>query len=176
MDVFEAIQKRKSVRNYEQKPVSKETLQKILDAGRSAPSAGNLQPWHFVVVTDPEKRKALSKGVYAKFLQQTPVVVVLCGDEKASPHWYVVDVALAGENMVLAATAEGLGTCWIGSFDEADVKDQLNIPGNLRVVAMLSVGYAQEKESLSTRVFRMVRRQKTEEDVVSWETYGAKTV
>lgn len=172
MDVFEAIQKRRSTRSYEAKPLSKETLGVVLEAGRLAPSAKNIQPWHFIVVTDQEKRKALSKGTYAKFLSEVPAVIVLCGDENASPDWYIVDVALAGENMVLAATNEGLGTCWVGSFDEKDVQNQLGIPTNLRVVALMAIGYAKEKESIAQRILSLVQRRKTLREITSWEMYG----
>lgn len=116
MDVFEAVQKRHSVRSYESTPVSDEKLDRILEAARLAPSAGSIQPWHFVVVTDREKREAMAKsGRYARFLAESPVTIVGCGDQKASPNWYTVDVAIAMQNMVLTATAEGLGTCW-GKF------------------------------------------------------------
>ena len=125
MDTFEAITKRKSVRAYEATPVPKETLEKILEAARLAPSAARVQPWHFIVVTEAEKRKELSKGMFAKFLAEAPMVIVACGDTKASPDWCYIDVAIAVENMVLAATNEGLGTCWIGSFDEGQVKKLL---------------------------------------------------
>jgi nitroreductase len=174
MDVFEAIQKRKSNRSFELTTVSKETLEKLLEAARLSPSAKNIQPWHFIVVTDAQKRKALSKGLFAKFLTDTPAVMVLCGDQAASPHWYVVDVALAGENMVLAATAEGLGTCWVGSFDEKDVKTLLGIPENLRVVALLAVGYAKEKISITAKMIHFIRRRKTLSEIASWEVYGQK--
>jgi nitroreductase len=174
MDVFEAIQKRKSVRSYEPKPVPKDVLEKLLEAARLSPSAKNVQPWHFIVVTEAEKRKALSRGVYAKFLAETPAVIVLCGDEKASPDWYVVDVALAGENMVIAGTAEGLGTCWVGSFDEENVKALLGIPESLRVVALLAVGYAKDKVSIKTKVIQFIRRRKTLGEIASWEVYGRK--
>ncbi|MCW4010516.1 MAG: nitroreductase family protein [Candidatus Bathyarchaeota archaeon] len=172
MDVFEAVQKRKSQRSYTSKPVPRATLEKLLEAARLSPSAKNIQPWHFVVVTDPEKRKALSKGLYAKFLKDVPAVIVLCGDEPASPEWYVVDAALAGENMVMAATAEGLGTCWVGSFDENNVKWLLGIPERMRVVALLAVGYAKEKVSITTRVIQFLRRRKALDEISSWEVYG----
>jgi nitroreductase len=172
MDVFEAIQKRKSSRSYESKPIPKETLEKLLEAARLSPSAKNIQPWHFIVVTDADKRKALSKGLYAKFLSDTPAVIVLCGDQKASPDWYVVDVALAGENMVIAATAEGLGTCWVGSFDEGEVKELLEIPEYLRVVALMAVGYAKDKASIKSKVIQFIRRRKTLSEIASWEVYG----
>jgi nitroreductase len=172
MDVFEAIQKRKSNRNYETAKIPKATLEKLLDAARLSPSAKNIQPWHFIIVTDAEKRKVLSKGLFAKFLNDAPVIIVLCGDQKASPDWYIVDVALAGENMVLAATAEGLGTCWVGSFVEKDVKALLGVPDNLRVVALLAVGYSVEKVSMAAKILHLVRRRKSLNEIASWEMYG----
>jgi len=172
MDVYEAIEKRKSIRNYEPTPVPKEKIEKILEAARLAPSASNLQPRHFIVVTDAEKRKALSGGMFAKFLRQSPVVIAACGDEKTSPKWYAIDVAIAVENMVLAATGEGLGTCWIGSFDESQVKAVLKIPSNLRVVVLLAVGYPSDKESLTSKVLRIVRKRKSLDEIVSVEEYG----
>jgi len=108
MDVFEAVQERRSIRAYQDKPVPREILEKILEAARLAPSARNAEPWHFIAVTSSEKRKALSGGRFAKFLTQTPIVIVACGDKEASPDWYAIDVALAVENMVLTATNEGL--------------------------------------------------------------------
>ena len=125
MDVFEAVQERRSIRAYEDKPVEREKLEKILEAGRLAPSARNTEPWHFIAVTDKEKRKTLSKGKFAKFLTQAPLVIVACGDKKASPDWYAIDVSLAVENMVLTAVSEGLGTCCVGSFDEKEVRKRL---------------------------------------------------
>ena len=108
----------------------------------------------------------------AKFLVATPAVIVLCGDEKVSPDWYVVDVALAGENMVIAATAEGLGTCWVGSFEEEKVRRLLEIPKDLRVVALLAVGYAKEETGIKSRVIRFLRKRKALSEIASWEVYG----
>jgi nitroreductase len=172
MDVFEAIEKRRSIRNYEPTPVPREKLEKILEAARLAPSASNVQPRHFIVVTDEEKREALSAGMFAKFLKHTPVVIAACGDEKKSPKWYAIDVAIAVENMVLAATGEGLGTCWIGSFDETKVRNVLKIPGHLRVVVLLAVGYPSGKESLASRALRLIRKRKALEEIVSFEEYA----
>jgi nitroreductase len=172
MNVFEAIEKRRSIRNYETAPVPDEKLQKILEAARLAPSASNVQPRHFIVVTDSERREALSSGMFAGFLKQAPVVIAACGDEKKSPKWYAIDVAIAVENMVLAATGEGLGTCWIGSFDENKVRAILKIPQNLRVVVLLVIGYPSGKESLGSKVFRLVRKRKSLDEIVSIEEYG----
>jgi len=128
LDVFEAIQARKSIRAYQDTPVPREKLERILDAGRLAPSARNTEPWHFITVTETEKRKRLAAGLYAKFVAQAPLAIVVLGDKKASSDWYVVDASLALENMVLAAVNEGLGTCVVGSFKEAEVKELLKIP------------------------------------------------
>jgi len=83
-------------------------------------------------------------------------------------------VALAGENMVIAATAEGLGTCWIGSFEEKDVKELLAVPENFRVVALLAVGYAKEREGVTTKIMHLVRRRKALSEISSWERFGNK--
>jgi nitroreductase len=172
MNVFEAIEKRRSIRSYESTPVPEEKLEKILEAARLAPSASNVQPRHFIVVTDKERRDALAAGMFARFLKQAPVVIVACGDEKKSPKWYPIDVAIAVENMVLAATGEGLGTCWIGSFNENKVRDALRIPENLRVVVLLAVGYPSGKEGLGSKVLRFVRKRKSLDEIVSIEEYG----
>jgi nitroreductase len=172
MDVFEAIEKRRSIRKYDATPVRQEKLEKILEAARLAPSASNVQPRHFIVVTDEERRRALSAGMFAGFLKQAPLVIVACGDEKKSPKWYHIDVAIAVENMVLAATGEGLGTCWIGSFDENKVRAVLKIPEKLRVVVLLAVGYHSGKEGFGSKVFRLVRKRKSLNEIVSIEEYG----
>lgn len=173
MAVFETIQKRHSVRAYLPNHVPKDKLERILEAARLAPSAGNVQPWHFIVVTDIQKRRVLSEGGrFAKFLAEAPVVIVGCGDKEASPKWYVVDMAIAMQNMVLAATGEGLGTCWVGSFNEEQVKRLLNIPEKFGVVALLSVGYHREKLDLTAKAVHFFRRKKKLEKIVSLEEFG----
>ncbi|MGD6853258.1 MAG: nitroreductase family protein [Candidatus Bathyarchaeia archaeon] len=172
MDVFEAVQARKSIRAYQDKPIPRETLERILEAGRLAPSARNVEPWHFIAVTDKEKRKTLSKGLYAKFVASAPLVIVVCGDKKASSDWYVVDASLALENMVLTAVSEGLGTCCVGSFKKSDVKVLLRVPENFEVLVMLTVGYPQEKLDLSSKLLRLVRTRKVLSQVASEEEFG----
>ena len=176
MDVFEAIQKRKSVRAYQSEPIPPEIMERLLEAARIAPSAANFQPWHFIVVTDSEKRKVISKGPYASFVTQAPVVIVGCGDMKASSNWATVDVSIALENTVLAATAEGLGACWIGGFHEDEVKELLKIPEHFKVVALLTVGYPREKVDIGQKLLRLIRRRKTLDEIVSAEEYGVKYV
>lgn len=175
MDVFEAIQTRRSVRAYEPTPIPKEKLDRILEAARLAPSAGNIQPWHFIVVTDPSKRERLARAPFAGFLKEAPVVIVGCGSQKASPKWFMVDVAISMQNMVLAATAEGLGTCWVGSFDEKEVKETLKIPDEYRVVALLAIGYPRRKPDIQSGILHLIRKRKNLEEIVSFEEYGRKT-
>ncbi len=176
MDVFEAAQERKSIRAYQDKPVPREKLEKILEAGRLAPSAKNLEPWHFIAVTDAEKRKALSGGMWAKFLAQAPLVIVACGDKKASPKWYAIDVALAVENMVLTAVSEGLGTCCVGSFNEKEVKAVVKVPENFEVLILLAVGYPGDKIDLSSKLLNLVRTRKSLSEVASEEEYGKRLI
>ncbi|MCX6649229.1 MAG: nitroreductase family protein [Candidatus Bathyarchaeota archaeon] len=171
MEVYEAVQSRKSVRAYEPTPIPKETLNKVLEAARISTSANNRQPWHFILVTDPEKKKALSKGLFAKFVHEAPTVIVACGDEKAS-KWCAVDTAIAVQSMVLVATGEGLGTCWVGSFDEADVKKLLGIPDHLRVIALLPIGYPREKMDLTRALSLAMGKRKALNEIVSQEKYG----
>jgi nitroreductase len=172
MDVFEAVRERRSIRAYIDKPVPSEKLEKILEAGCLAPSAGNIEPWHFIVVTDSEKRKILSKGRFAKFLAQAPVVIVACGDKKSSPNWFAIDVSLAVENMILTAQAEGLGTCCVGSFREAEVKQTVNAPDKYEVIVMLAVGYPKGKLDVASKFLHLMRPRKSLSDVVSEETFG----
>ncbi|MEM2908229.1 MAG: nitroreductase family protein [Candidatus Hadarchaeales archaeon] len=173
MEVLEAIRVRKSSRAYSPAPVPKEKLEKILEAARLAPSAENKQPWYFVVVTDPKHKKQIAKsGRFARFLAECPLVIVGCADCKASPKWYAIDTAIAMQNMVLAATSEGLGTCWVGSFDEELVKSLLKIPDHYKVVALLAVGYPKKKFDLLGRIMHLIRRRKKLQDIVGLEEYG----
>ncbi|MEM1563611.1 MAG: nitroreductase family protein [Candidatus Bathyarchaeia archaeon] len=174
MDVFEAVQARRSVRAYQPTPVPKEKLLRVLEAGRLAPSASNIQPWHFIVVTDAETRGKLAQAPFAKFLKEAPVVIVGCGDQKASPKWFMVDVAIAMQNMVLTATSLGLGTCWVGSFEENNVRQLLKIPENYRVVAFLALGYPRGKFDLTGKVLHLIRHRKPLEKIVSFEEFGRK--
>lgn len=173
MDVFEAAQKRRSTRAYESTFVPEAKLERILEAARLAPSAGNVQPWHFIIVRNREKRETLAKGGrYARFLAESPVVIVGCGDQKASPNWYAVDVAIAMQNMVLTATGEGLGTCWIASFNEDRVRSLLKIPDNFRVIALMALGYPRERLDIEGKILHLVRRKKSTRKILSLDEYG----
>ncbi len=147
MDLFEAIRGRRSVRCFMDRPVEEEKLSRILEAGRLAPSARNLQDWRFVVVRDPATRKRLADAARnQEFVGQAPVVIAACGTSDmimtCGQPAYALDVAIAVDHMTLAAVAEGLGTCWIGAFYEESVKEILGIPEQIRVVALLLLGYS----------------------------------
>ena len=149
MDVYEAIRTRTSMREYKPDAVPQEVLERLLEALRLAPSGKNLQPWRFITVTDEDTRRELVDACRGqKFIAQAPVVLVGCGWEsraysKMGGYWngLPVDVAIAIEHLMLAAAAEGLGTCWIGAFDESAVKKVLAIPPDVKVIALTPIGY-----------------------------------
>jgi len=146
MDVYDAIHTRSSVRAYEPRDVEQDKLLRILDAGRLAPSARNAQQWRFVVVRDGGRRQELARAADQPFLADAPVIIAVvsfAGDRlmhcgiPAGP----VDCAIAIDHMALAATAEGLGTCWIGHFNQQACCRVLNVPGDGRIIEMLVLGY-----------------------------------
>lgn len=147
MDVYEAVRIRKSVRSFLDKPVEKDMLKRVLEAARLAPSAGNRQEWRFVIVTDQEKRHRLAEEAAGqRFIAQAPVVIAACAQPdgkimRCGQACYPIDVAIAIDHLTLAAAAEGLGTCWIGSFDPLVVRAILGIPEDIVVVELLPMGY-----------------------------------
>jgi nitroreductase len=152
MDVYDAIRTRKSVRTYLDKPVEKEKLDRILEAVRLAPSANNRQEWRFVVVKDREKRRRLAEEAAGqRFMAQAPVVIAACAQTdgkimRCGQACHPIDVAIAIDHLTLAAAAEGLGTCWIGSFDPAVTRKILAIPEEIEVVELLPLGYPRNPE------------------------------
>ncbi|MEM2129248.1 MAG: nitroreductase family protein, partial [Candidatus Bathyarchaeia archaeon] len=141
-DFIEVVKTRRSIRRYKPDPVPDEILNEIMEAARLAPSAGHRQPWHFIVVKDPEKKKQLGISSWAA---EAPIVIVGCGDASVSPIWYMVDLAIAFEHIVLAAANFGLGTCWIGKLGvDETIRRVLNIPEHVKVVAVTPLGYPAE--------------------------------
>ncbi len=155
MDVYEAIRTRKSVRSFQDRPVEREKLLRVLEAARLAPSAKNLQEWRFVVVTSPQKRRRLAREAAGQeFIGQAPVVIAACAETDGArmrcglPR-HLIDVAIAIDHLTLAAAAEGLGTCWIGAFDPQRVRQILEIPPEIVVVELLPLGYPQDPAPVS---------------------------
>ena len=162
MTVIEAIKGRRSIRKYQDRAVETEKLAILFEALRLAPSAKNIQPWHYIVVDD---RDLIEKLVVAcndqKFLATAPIIIVGCSDEvKAYPRMggyqssFAIDLTIGFDHLTLAAHELGLGTCWIGSFKEHKVKTLLGIPDNFRVVALTPVGYPAENPKGKNRKSR----------------------
>ncbi len=156
MEVFEAIKKRYSCRSYQDKPIKEEKLNQLLEAARLAPSAHNAQERKLIVVKDQAKREQLGKAASQPFIAQAPIIiaaVALNPDDVMSSGTltYPVDLAIAVDHITLAATELGLATCWIGAFDQEEAKRILNIPKNLRVVALLPLGYPADRIGLKSR-------------------------
>jgi len=154
LSLVDVILSRRSVRRYDRKAIPKDVLDKILEAGRQAPSAGNRQPWHFIVVTDEEIKKELSTGLFNRHIKDSAFTIVGCADtglwQIGTRRWSIIDTTIALQNMVVAAWAMGVGSCWIGDFNE-EVKQLLSIPNNWNVVALVSFGYPAEKPKAKTR-------------------------
>ncbi|MDD1757611.1 MAG: nitroreductase family protein [Methanotrichaceae archaeon] len=169
MNVMDAIKTRRSIRAYQDRPVEEEKLLKVLEAGRLAPSARNLQDWKFMVVRDKEKRQSLSAAAMGQpYVAQAPVVIAGCGTETdhimtCGQYTYPIDVAIAVDHMSLEAVNQGLGTCWIGAFHEDQVKEILGIPERIRVVAMLTLGYPSESP--------FSRPRKRLEEIVAYDSW-----
>ena len=145
MSVIEVIKKRRSIRRYRPARISDEDLRSILEAARLAPSAGNRQPWYFIVVREKSTKERLAEAAaHQMFIADADVIIVGISDPNRSPRWYDKDIMIAMEHMVLVATELGYGTCWIGAFDEDKVKDILGIPEEYRVIALLPVGVPAE--------------------------------
>ncbi len=173
MDVFEAIRERRSVRKYDSKPVDRELIEKVVDAVRWAPSSGNTQPVEVVVVTDPEKRNIMAAvSGYAKYLNDAPVALVVCinlsrarsryGDLGVS-YFAPLDVAVAVQNMMLAAYALGLGTCWDSVFDKRRVRELIDLPEDVEPFAIIALGYPSKVPEPPPR--------RPLEEILHWEKY-----
>jgi len=176
MDVFKAIKDRRSIRAFTDEPVSKDEVNQLLDAARWAPSAGNIQPWEFVVVQSAKVKRALVKAALDQtFIEEAPVVLVVCANPTRSSRRYgsrgvslycLQDTAAAIQNVHLAAYALGLATCWVGSFEEEEIRRVLSLPDVLRPVAIIPVGHAAEKPEPTSR--------RPLNDIVHHEVYGRK--
>ncbi len=150
-ELIQTIFTRRSIRRYTADPVGEEDVKTLLEAAMSAPSAGNSQPWHFVVVTDRQTLDALAEvHVYGKMLFEAPLCIAVCGDPSLSGHW-VQDCSAATENLLLAVAALGLGAVWLGVHPEADraaaIRKVLRIPESIVPLNLISIGHpAEEKE------------------------------
>ncbi len=169
--LMEVIESRKSIRSYKPQEVEEEKLDYILQAFRKAPSAKNIQPWKLVVVKNKKIIKDLSIACNNQtFIAEAPILIVACARESEAygimggyMNSYPIDIALALEHLILAATEKGLGTCWIGAFKEKLVKDILSIPEDIRAVALTPVGYPAREGG--------TRGRKPLSEIVSYDKY-----
>lgn len=174
MDFYEVVRTRRSVRSYSDRPIPSDVLARVLDAARLAPSGRNRQPWKFIVVRSQEvKEKLVPLCNGQRFIAEAPVVIVACGrDIKYNRGGYMgrysmlVDVSIAFTHLILAARAEGLGTCWIGAFDNEGIKELLDIPGEWDVVVLTPLGYPRDPEA-----FRETRSRKPLDEIVSEDRF-----
>ena len=172
--------KRQSDRSYDTRPIEKEKLNRILEAARLAPSASNAQPWKFIVVDEADLKNKIADCTASRtlginhFTKQAPVHIVIV-EEKANfnsnagslikkKHFPFIDIGIAAEHICLQATAEGLGSCMIGWFDENKVKKLLNIPRKKRVPLIITLGYP-DKETRE-------KRRKSKEEIISYNSYS----
>lgn len=155
MDIFQVIKDRRSIRKYTDRPVEREKIEQVLEAARLAPSWKNRQCWRFLVIRDAAKKQAIldafpDDNPGKKAIAQAPAVIVVCADPDESGvengiEYYIADTAIAFTHLCLAAQAIGLGTCWMGWYDEASIREALGIPGGLRVVGITPIGYPDQE-------------------------------
>lgn len=176
MNIFEVIKNRRSIRAFQEKDIPKEFIEKVLEAARWAPSAGNIQPWEFIIVKDKKIKMKLAEAAYGQyFIAEAPIVIVVCTNIRKSSSRYgirgetlysIQDAAAATQNILLSVHALGLGACWIGAFSEEEVSSFLNIPKHVRPVAIIPIGYPKEKPS------PLYKREISE--ITYFEKYGSK--
>lgn len=161
MDFFDTVRLRRAVRSYTSQPVEESKLKRVFEAARLAPSWKNKQPWAFILVAEEEKKQALAQALHEEnrakeAVTTAPLVVVVCANPQVYEQWegkqyFLVDAAIAMEHLVLAATAVGLGTCWVSWLYEAKVRAVLDIPDHIRVLGLTPLGYTEEELPPSPR-------------------------
>jgi len=160
MEVNRTIRERRSIRAFQPSPVTEEAIEKLVELGNMAPSAGNLQAREFIVVRDGKTREALATAALDQsFVSEAPVCIVVCVNYKRITHYgargrdlYVFhDTGAAVQNILLAAHAMGLGTVWVGAFNENPVRRLLRLPEHIRPVALVPVGHPAEHPQMASR-------------------------
>jgi nitroreductase len=161
MDIFQVIRDRRSIRKYKDMPVEREKIEQILDAARLAPSWKDMQCWRFLVLDDAAKRSKVLEAFPddnpgKKAIALAPVVIVVCADPSESGiengiEYYIADTAIAFEHLCLAAHALGLGTCWMGWYNEEQIKRALAIPDDIRIIGITPLGYPDQEPKARPR-------------------------
>lgn len=185
MEFEEVIFTRKSVRSFQDKEISQEILNNMMEAARLSPSFQNRQCWRFVVVKDKKliSDLALRSGMVSKvnfFIKDAPVVIVACADPSKSgtmnnQDYYLVDTSIAFQQIMLAAWNYGIGSCWLAAFNEQKVREILKIPNNIRVVALSPFGYPKEKKTLyekAVKAFAQSKKRNKLENIISYDKWN----
>lgn len=177
MEFDTVLKTRRSIRAFADRPVPDDALARILEAARIAPSACNFQPWRFIIVKDPATRSQLAKMCSGQsWVAKAPVLIVCCGKRYQQRYnWmgdnaYLVDLGIAIEHMVLAARNEGLGTCWIGAYQDQPIKKLLAIPADHDLIMLLPIGYPVSEDQFATTTERLPIEQ-----ITSWERFDDKS-
>jgi len=181
MTFSELVQKRRSVRRYSNRPVAKEDILKCLETARLAPSACNSQPWHFIVIDEPELRKRVAARIFSglygmnKFAKEAPVLVAVVsekmkflaavGSQVRDTRYFLTDIGIACEHLILQAEELGIGSCWMGWFDEKALKEEMNIPRNKKIDIVIALGYAAEDKIIP-------KARKSLEEISSFNSYS----
>jgi len=187
-DVFEVMKRRRSVRKFAPEKIEHEKILQILEAARIAPSSSNRQAWHFVVIDDTSlidmipKQVALGEKIVIKWLKDAPLVIAGCYTKALTHHIaklfdhenHLVDVSIAMTHIALAATALGIGTCFVGWFNHKKLKKLLNIPNKYSIAVLMALGYPLEKSSEQAIGNIEARSRKTIEEIVSYNKFGEK--
>lgn len=158
MEFINVINNRYSCRSYENKPLSRELIEQVLNTARVAPSAVNIQPWKFIIVTDNETKKKLGEAYSKDWFVSAPVIIAACGTTKAGykrkwdgQDYTWVDVSIAMDHLTLGATDAGLGTCWIAAFKKEPAKEILKVPDDVDIIAMTPLGWPADKSRKKQR-------------------------
>jgi nitroreductase len=157
MEFHEVVKLRRSIRGYKKTPVEDDRLERVLEAARMAPTAANRQPFHIFVVRSAEVRKRLLEAYSQPWFAEAPVVICICARPSVAwsrmdgKNYADVDATIAMDHMILAAAAEGLGTCWIGAFNPDRLRLALDLPDDLQPVAMTPLGYPAARPSPTSR-------------------------
>ncbi|MDQ7823511.1 MAG: nitroreductase family protein [Candidatus Eremiobacteraeota bacterium] len=175
MELYEVMSTRRSIRKYRPDAVPEEILARVLEAVRIAPSGSNRQPWKFVITRDKAVRQQLVAACNKQaFIAEAPLLIVACGLPLTSNRGgfmgefsVLIDVSIAVDHLTLAARNEGLGTCWIGAFDHKAVKEILGIPEEIKVVALIPLGYP-----LESAAFKPVEARKKLEEITACEKWS----
>lgn len=174
LSFLELAKKRRSVRKYTDEKIDRDTLLQVVNAGRIAPSAVNLQPWQFIIIDDASMIKKISESYPRDWFSKAKAVIVICGDHSTSwtrkdgKDHCDIDAAIATDHMALAAADLGLGSCWVCAFDEEKCRDALELPEFLEPIVLLPLGYPSDAVDLE----KHLENRKSLDEIVNWNKFS----